>query len=120
MKRRGEGREMNEEEGRGCARERGKLAHYMMMLSDFILALAARFSVSSGKHPFGHCNTPFQLIRLWIQAEGPASRSPQSSFPSHEERCRAAVLGLPLSVRKLLTHAYFSKVWRAIGQVPPA
>ncbi|KAL3903897.1 MAG: hypothetical protein SGPRY_011493 [Prymnesium sp.] len=60
------------------------------------------------------------LKKLAWQAEGPASRSPKSSFPSHEERCRAAVLGLPLSVRKLLTHAYFSKVWRAIGKVPPA
>ena len=28
--------------------------------------------------------------------------------------CRASILGLPLSVRRLLAHAYFSKVWNVV------
>ncbi|KAL1527772.1 hypothetical protein AB1Y20_009157 [Prymnesium parvum] len=38
-----------------------------------------------------------------------------ATTPSYEERCRSAVLGLPLSVRRLLAHSYFSKVWNIVA-----
>ena len=34
---------------------------------------------------------------------------------SHEERCRLAMLCLPLNMRRLLAHAYFSKVWTPVA-----
>ena len=36
---------------------------------------------------------------------------PRSGSLSHEERCRLAMLGLPLTMRRLLAHAYFSKAF---------
>ena len=42
---------------------------------------------------------------------------PDSALPSasYEARCRSAVLGLPLSIRRLLAHAYFSRVWNIVA-----
>ena len=34
---------------------------------------------------------------------------------SHDDRCRIAILGLPLGVRRLLVHSYFSKIYNAVA-----
>lgn len=45
---------------------------------------------------------------------GPLGGSSASGL-AHDELCRLAVLGLPLGVRRLLAHAYFSRVWNVMA-----
>ena len=39
----------------------------------------------------------------------------QSDTLTHEERCRMAILGMPLCLRRLLVHSYFSRLWNLVA-----